>query len=71
VEAHVMKKVEGITEFNDDIERKRCGFCKQLKPLEQFSKNKWNPDGLYHYCKTCQRPYQNGRLANKAQSTAQ
>jgi hypothetical protein len=32
---------------------KKCGHCKKLFPLEEFTKNRTTKDGLYCYCKTC------------------
>jgi superfamily II helicase len=32
---------------------KKCKICKQLLPLEQFSKNKNTKDGLHYICKQC------------------
>lgn len=34
---------------------KECNKCHQLKPLDQFHKNKWNKDGYQTYCKNCQK----------------
>jgi len=32
---------------------KKCSKCNQSKPLEAFSKDKANPDGLRYYCRDC------------------
>lgn len=37
--------------------KKRCSRCKTTKLVSDFSKNSSKPDGLYHYCKVCQRAY--------------
>lgn len=34
---------------------KICGTCKELKPLNEFYKNKYNKDGLTYFCKACRR----------------
>ena len=34
---------------------KFCNKCKQVKPLEDYSKNKLKSDGLQTYCKICSR----------------
>ena len=34
---------------------KTCSKCKKEKPLELFHKNKWQKDGLSHYCKPCKK----------------
>jgi hypothetical protein len=36
---------------------KRCSICKDIKDIEEFSKNKSRPDGLHSNCKECQRKY--------------
>jgi 5-methylcytosine-specific restriction endonuclease McrA len=32
---------------------KMCSKCREVKPLGEFSKNGWEPDGLNHYCRPC------------------
>lgn len=32
---------------------KTCTECKTPLPLDQFSKNRQNPDGLAYYCRAC------------------
>ena len=36
---------------------KRCGICKNIQDVGEFSKNKSRPDGLHTNCKECQRKY--------------
>lgn len=36
---------------------KRCSRCKQEKPVTGFNKNRSMKDGLYPYCRECQRAY--------------
>jgi hypothetical protein len=63
-----MSEVDAIVEFNDGLPRKRCSFCHQPKTYDNFSRNKTTYDGYYHYCKQCQRPYQNSRNARAKNS---
>jgi len=47
-------------------EIKRCGRCKESKPVEDFNENKARYDGRGSYCKACKRMYefsQNRRAA--------
>lgn len=37
----------------DGDNMKKCGRCKELKPLSDFWKNKSKSDGLQNGCKTC------------------
>ena len=39
--------------FIDNIEYKECSSCKEIKELNNFSKNKKSWDGLKPYCKEC------------------
>lgn len=34
---------------------KRCGRCKKIRHVTQFTTNKANPDGRYSYCRACAR----------------
>lgn len=34
---------------------KRCSVCKKVKPLEEFHRNKRNPDGRKYICKKCRK----------------
>lgn len=34
---------------------KQCCRCKDIKPLDQFAKNKRHLDGLQKYCKACHK----------------
>ena len=36
---------------------KKCSKCGEEKPLDEFIKNKRNPDGLEYKCKICLRAY--------------
>jgi len=36
---------------------KKCSKCKELKPFEDFNKNKSKKDGLNTYCKDCNKSY--------------
>ncbi len=38
-----------------DITEKKCGGCKQTKPLTEFTKDKRRDDGLTFYCKDCHK----------------
>jgi len=33
--------------------KKQCSHCKQIKPVSEFSKDKYKKDGLDIYCKLC------------------
>lgn len=39
----------------NDIECKKCGHCNEYKSLDNFSKDKSRWDGLYGFCKECQK----------------
>ena len=39
-------------------EKKFCPHCKQFKPLEAFTKDKRNKDGLCYICKDCAKDRQ-------------
>lgn len=38
-----------------DSRTKTCSKCGQLKPVDQFYKDKRHPDGLFSSCKSCHR----------------
>lgn len=42
---------------NTEIEKgfKRCSKCGQIKPISEFYKRKSSKDGLYSYCKQCDK----------------
>ena len=40
---------------------KRCNYCNNDKPLDDFSKDKSRKDGLNIKCKTCRKEYRNKR----------
>ena len=47
---------------------KQCSFCKEHKPLFEFTKNKAAKDGLQHKCRSCDSEYQQKRRSkNKDQ----
>lgn len=47
---------------------KRCCSCHEVKPVEEFYKNKTQPDGLNGYCKICWKEmYKDRREAKRAQ----
>lgn len=35
------------------LKAKTCQRCRELKPVEDFSRNRSRPDGLAHYCRPC------------------
>lgn len=37
------------------MQEKKCSRCKQVKPLEEFCKNRSTKDGYYSYCRTCNK----------------
>ena len=41
---------------------KKCSKCKIEKELEEFSKDKYRPDGFNIYCKLCHN--ENGKISN-------
>jgi hypothetical protein len=43
---------------------KACSHCKQLKPLDSFSKNKSRADGHHHQCKQCRSKYYEANKVN-------
>jgi hypothetical protein len=36
--------------------KKYCGKCFTWKERSEYHKDKYNPDGLYLYCKVCRLP---------------
>ena len=36
---------------------KHCPACGRVLPVEEFYRNRTQPDGLQSYCKTCHRAY--------------
>jgi Recombination endonuclease VII len=54
----------------DSVPQKRCYRCKQLYPLDTFSRNRSNADGKADECKRCAREIQSDRYkSNKLQDT--
>lgn len=51
---------------------RRCGGCKQVKPLEEFTRNSSTKDGLSVYCRECwrerNRRYKEKRAAREGRS---
>jgi len=41
----------------DGVEQKRCAKCEKWKDESKFSKNRKNKDGLWCWCKKCEREY--------------
>lgn len=39
------------------MDTKRCGHCKETKPLSEFTKDRRNKDGLNNYCRACKKLY--------------
>ena len=39
------------------MKTKICSKCKQEKPVTDFYRNKWCPDGYYYQCKVCKSEY--------------
>jgi hypothetical protein len=37
------------------METKKCNKCKEIKAIEEFSKDRQRKDGFSYYCKECQR----------------
>lgn len=50
-------------------QEKRCPDCQQTKPLSEFSKRRDNPDGLYTYCKECNRARARANVAQRLLTT--
>ena len=46
---------------------KLCTDCREILPIDQFSKNKQKKDGLNYRCKTCQRIYFKNHYQNNKQ----
>ena len=40
---------------------KKCSACKELKPIEEFYKDKWKRDLLMSRCKECEKRLQRER----------
>lgn len=35
------------------LQAKTCSRCRELRPVEDFNRNRARPDGLAHYCRPC------------------
>jgi len=46
---------------------KRCSKCDEIKPLDNFHRNKNNLDGLTQMCKDCKRAYDKNYCENNGQ----
>ena len=44
---------------------KYCPNCKQVKPLSEFYKDIYRPDGLQSWCNTCQKTYRQSQKGKK------
>lgn len=40
-----------------DLKTKKCGKCKIVKPVSEFSKNRTRKDRLDCYCKECDEEF--------------
>ena len=38
--------------------KKECGKCKDVKPIDEFSSDKYTTTGLTSWCKKCKKGYQ-------------
>lgn len=47
------------------MDTKRCCTCKQYMPLDLFSRNRRNKDGLQYSCKECQKEYRREHYDNR------
>ena len=39
------------------METKKCSKCGEIKPVGEFNKSKSSKDGLFAWCKSCQKQY--------------
>lgn len=46
-------KHNGGASMNDIVTLKKCGSCKNIKPISNFNKNRNRKDGLCFECKSC------------------
>ena len=47
-------KISHLLIFLDDtVKTKKCYGCNKVLPIEKFTKNKNNKDGLSYYCRDC------------------
>lgn len=46
---------------------KKCSICKEQKLLTEFSKNKFNNDGLDYVCKCCRKEFNKKVILKKIQ----
>lgn len=47
--------MKGVTKEMDNNRGRRCGGCKQVKPLSEFTRSGASKDGLSVYCRDCWR----------------
>lgn len=47
------------------LKAKTCQRCRELKPVEDFSRNRSRPDGLAHYCRPCKAEAAAKRYADR------
>lgn len=43
--------------MSENIEFKKCSMCGEIKPINNFNKDKSRKDGYYHRCKECNKIY--------------
>lgn len=49
--------IEHVLEYQQTGAPKRCGHCKNIKPLTEFILCRQNKDGLDGWCKACRKAY--------------
>jgi len=50
---------------SDDTITKRCSRCREIKPLNAFSRHGQSRDGRFSYCRDCNRRYEHQRAAKR------
>ena len=49
-----------------EIGKKYCNHCDTTKPIAEFGKNRYRPDGYQHWCKACRKAEYDRKYAAKA-----